>query len=75
MKALSLHDGQKPPMVIDILAESPIDFDDLYRRSKLIRLDATSVRIASIADLIALKRLAGRAEDLRDIEELERIRE
>lgn len=75
MKALSLHDGQKPPMVIDILAESPIAFDDLYRRSKLINLDATSVRIASIADLIALKRLAGRPEDLLDIEELERIRE
>ncbi|HEX7677468.1 MAG TPA: hypothetical protein VF713_05045, partial [Thermoanaerobaculia bacterium] len=73
MKALSLHDGQTPPTVIDILAESPIPFDDLYRRAKLVTLDTTTLRIASIPDLIALKRIAGRPEDLRDIEELEKI--
>ncbi len=73
LKALSLHDGQTPPTVIDILAESPIPFDDLYRRAKLVTLDTTTLRIASIPDLIALKRIAGRPEDLRDIEELEKI--
>jgi predicted nucleotidyltransferase len=73
MKALSLHDDQKPATILDILADSPIPFDDLYRRAKLVSLDTVTLRIASIPDLIALKREAGRPEDLRDIEELEKI--
>jgi predicted nucleotidyltransferase len=73
MKALSLHDGEMPPTVIDILAESPIAFEDLYRRAKLVSLDEMTLRVASIPDLIALKRLSGRPEDLRDIAELEKI--
>jgi predicted nucleotidyltransferase len=73
MKALSLHDGEMPPTVIDILAESPIAFEDLYRRAKLVSLDEMTLRVASIPDLIALKRLTGRLEDLRDIAELEKI--
>jgi predicted nucleotidyltransferase len=73
MKALSLHDHEMPPTVIDILAESPIAFDDLYQRSKLIALDEITLRVASIPDLITLKRLSGRPEDLSDIAELEKI--
>jgi len=73
MKALSLHDGEIPPTVIDILAESPVAFEDLYERAKLISVDGMSLRIASIPDLIALKRQSGRPEDLSDIAELEKI--
>jgi predicted nucleotidyltransferase len=73
MKALSLHDGEMPPTVLDILAESPIAFEDLYGRAKVVSLDEITLRIAAIPDLIALKRLSGRPEDLRDIEELEKI--
>ncbi|HEV7427077.1 MAG TPA: DUF6036 family nucleotidyltransferase [Thermoanaerobaculia bacterium] len=73
MKALSLHDGEMPPTVLDILAESPIVFEDLYGRAKVVSVDEITLRIAAIPDLIALKRLSGRPEDLRDIEELEKI--
>ena len=73
MKALSLHDGEMPPTVIDLLAESPIVFEELYGRAKLVSLDDMTLRVAAIPDLIALKRLSGRPEDLRDIEELEKI--
>ena len=73
MKALSLHDHEMPPTVIDILADSPIAFEDLYQRAKRISLDELTLRIASIPDLIELKRLSGRPEDLRDIAELEKI--
>ena len=54
--------------------ENPIDFDLLYERSQIVRLATTNVRIASIEDLIQLKRLANRPEDQRDIEALQAIR-
>jgi predicted nucleotidyltransferase len=73
MKALSLHDREIPPTVIDLLAESPIVFEDLYRRAKIITLDKMTLHVASIPDLIVLKRLSGRPEDLADIAELEKI--
>jgi predicted nucleotidyltransferase len=73
MKALSLHDREMPPTVIDLLAESPIAFEDLYQRAKLISLDEMTLRVVSIPDLIVLKRLSGRPEDLSDIAELEKI--
>jgi predicted nucleotidyltransferase len=73
MKALSLHDREMPPTVIDILAESPIAFEDLYLRAKSISLDEMTLRVASIPDLIVLKRISGRPEDLSDIAELEKL--
>ena len=73
MKALSLHDGEMPPTVIDLLAESPIPFEDLLQRAKVVSLDAMTLRVASIPDLIVLKRISGRPEDLRDVAELEKI--
>jgi len=53
--------------------EHLIDFDEPWNRSEIINLSHTAVRIASIPDLIRLKRLAGRAQDLADIEALEII--
>jgi hypothetical protein len=43
----------------------------LRRRADQIDLDGNSVRIASVEDLIAMKRAAGRPQDLLDLESLE----
>jgi predicted nucleotidyltransferase len=61
---------------LDLLVEpegSP-GYPALRRRSDEIDLDGIGVRVASIDDLIAMKRAAGRPQDLVDLESLELAR-
>jgi hypothetical protein len=46
------------------------DFDGLRSRSSVFDLDGLSVRVASIDDLIEMKRAAGRPKDLIEVEVL-----
>jgi len=59
---------------VGLFAEEPIAFDDLWRRAAVMDVGSTKVRVASIADLIRLRRFAGRAVDRSDIAELEKLR-
>lgn len=71
----TLVDPDDPFRRVDIFAEDQVPFDDLWARSEPMSLGAVEVRVASIDDLIAMKRAAGRPQDLADIAALERIRE
>jgi hypothetical protein len=62
------------PIVVDLFVEYPMDFDDLWQHAEVLPLGTTSIRVASLEDLIHIKRMAGRPKDLADVEELERIR-
>ena len=73
MEVFSLVDHTNPMRVVDLFIKHPIPFDDLWNRSIIVALDSVSVRIASIPDLIHLKRLAGRPQDHDDIQKLEEI--
>lgn len=46
-------------------------YDTLRRRADIMELGGQGVRIASIEDMLAMKRAAGRPQDLIDIEALE----
>jgi predicted nucleotidyltransferase len=75
MTVLTLHHPDNPMLVVDLFADVPGDFDQLWARAKDVPLETTRVKIVSVDDLIAMKRLAGRGQDLLDIAELERIRD
>jgi len=73
MRVFSLWDPSQPMREVDLFVEHPIDFEELFARAEIVSLDTTTVRVASIPDLIALKRLANRPQDVADIEALEAI--
>ena len=73
MKVFSMRDPRNPVMTADLFVLEPIPFIDLYGRADVIDVAGHPLRIASIPDLIALKRLANRPQDLTDIEMLEMI--
>lgn len=73
MTVFSLWDPEDPLRSVDVFVENPIDFEELWQRSELVELSGTRTRIASIADLIRLKRIAARPQDHADIDALEAI--
>lgn len=74
MRAFSLIDPTNPMRVIDLLLKPEVPFEELLARSQKACVGGTSVRGASLDDLITLKRHAGRPQDLAGIKELEAIR-
>jgi len=60
-------------LTVDVFATYPIGFEDLWERSEVVALPEGSVRIASLEDLLRIKREAGRPKDLLDVEELRRL--
>ena len=73
MTVFSLWSPELPGTDVDLFAEEPIPFGELAARADPVALAALSVPVASIPDLIALKRIAGRPTDLEDIAALEAI--
>ena len=71
---LLLVDPTNPMRVVDLLLKPEVPFEGLLARSQEAFVGETSVRLASLDDLITLKRHAGRPQDLADVAELEAIR-
>lgn len=74
-RVFSMFDPSNPLREVDLFIEHPMPFSELWARSEVVSVGSTGVRVASIEDLIRLKRLAGRPKDLQDVEALERILE
>jgi hypothetical protein len=73
MIVFSLY-SEANPVVVDLFVRSPMDFEGLWTRSEVRALEGGPVRVASLDDLIRIKRTAARPQDLVDVTELEAIR-
>lgn len=73
MRVFSMVDPNDPLRSVDLFVDEPIPFEELFERADSVELTRTVVRVASIPDLIQLKRLAARPQDDADVAALEAI--
>ena len=73
MTVLSFASPVMPTTEVDLFATEPFPFEAAYERALHAQLQGISVTVASLHDLIALKRSAGRPQDLEDVQILEAI--
>ena len=73
MQVFTMYDPNNPLRAVDLFVEPPVPFEDLWNRSEMIRLPETEVRVASVGDIINMKKTAGRPQDLEDIKALEAL--
>lgn len=73
LQVFSMRDERNPLLTVDLFAREPIPFDELWSRADSVTLAGRTIRVASIADLIRMKRTAARPQDSADIVELETI--
>ena len=75
MKVFSLYDTNDDFIILDIMIQDYIDFDEAYKTRKVIKETGLEVSLISIDDLIKLKEIASRSRDIGDIEALKKIKE
>lgn len=71
--AVTFTDPSNPLREVDVLVAPPVPGTDLVARSVVRESAELAVRVVSLPDLVALKRAAGRAQDLADLRHLERL--
>lgn len=73
MTVFSLWSQRFPATNVDLFVEEPFPFAEAWARATQVQLGDVRVPVASIADLIAMKKRAGRPNDLEDIKALESL--
>jgi predicted nucleotidyltransferase len=73
LRAVTFTDPNNPLNEVDVLVNLDVDTAGVIDRAELLDADGLPLRVASLEDLIAMKRAAGRDQDLSDVEHLERL--
>jgi hypothetical protein len=73
MKAFSLFKDYQSYEQIDIIIDSPVDFENARKDAKVIKVDDLIIPVISINNLIKMKETAGRDIDKLDIKDLKII--
>ena len=75
MRAFTFQLPGHPLADIDILIDSPIDYAELSKRAERVDTGGLVLRIAGIEDLIRMKKVAARDQDIADADALQRLLE
>jgi len=73
MVVFSLSSPAHAATEVDLFVEEPFPFETAYQRATWADLGEVRVAVASIPDLVEMKRRAGRPQDLEDVLRLEAI--
>jgi hypothetical protein len=73
MIVFTFIDVNDPTVIVDVMTSYPVAFGELYGRSVVKEYRGVGVRISSAADLVYVKKLAGRPKDLEDARDLGEI--
>lgn len=71
--AFPMHHPLRPFQAVDLLVNAPIEFEGAWTRRVVLDVAGTPVPVLGAGDLLALKRAAGRPQDLADADALERL--
>jgi predicted nucleotidyltransferase len=74
LKAFSFIDLNNPYIIVDVMVEEGLPFDEAFKRRNQIEAWGIKLSVVSLDDLIKLKEISGRAQDLADIEALRKFR-
>ena len=74
LKAFSFIAPDNPYIVVDVMVEESLPFDDIFKRRNQIKAWGIELSVVSLADLIKLKEIAGRSQDLADVEALRKFK-
>jgi hypothetical protein len=73
MTVFSLWSVDLPGTEVDLFVAEPLPFDAAWTRRLRADLGAVAVNVAGLADLIEMKRRAGRPQDAEDVRALEAL--
>ncbi|MBI4064554.1 MAG: hypothetical protein HY401_09695 [Elusimicrobia bacterium] len=63
---ITLDNAKHSDETIDIFLKNPIDFDNAFKRRKILLLKGIKLSLISLDDLVSLKKKAARAQDKSD---------
>lgn len=75
MTVFSLVAPDDPLHAVDLFAEPPAPFDELWDAARIVEVAGVEVPVASIDHLIRMKEAAGRPQDVADVAALRELRD
>lgn len=74
MKAFNLVNPEWAISEIDIVIDSPVDYDKAHKRINKVKLHGVTIPVVSISDLIKMKQVTDRQQDRADIRYLKELK-